>query len=86
MKGTPKLEEAYRFLQFASRPDRQADQTNYISYGPANKDAIPNVNKDILVHLPTNPENMKTVLIVQPQFWADNGDALRERFNAWVAQ
>jgi putative spermidine/putrescine transport system substrate-binding protein len=86
MKGTPKLEEAYRFLKFASSAERQADQTNYISYGPANKDAIPNVNPEVLPHLPTNPDNMKTALIVQPQFWADNGDALRERFNAWVAQ
>ncbi len=29
---------------------------------------------------------METALIVDPQFWADRGDELRERFNAWLAQ
>ncbi|MEZ5925549.1 MAG: ABC transporter substrate-binding protein [Hyphomicrobiaceae bacterium] len=85
-KGTPKLDQAYAFLKFASSPPAQADQTNYIAYGPANKDAIPNVNKDVLPDLPTNPDNMSTAIIVDVQFWADNGEQLRERFNAWLAQ
>ena len=65
---------------------RMADQTKYISYGPANKDAIPNVDPAMLPHLPTAPDNMKTALNVDPQFWADKGEELRERFNAWLAQ
>jgi putative spermidine/putrescine transport system substrate-binding protein len=86
VKGTPKIELAYKFMAFAGRPDRQADQTNYISYGPGNKDALANINPNILQDLPTNPDNMKTGFIVDAQFWADNGDALRERFNVWLAQ
>jgi putative spermidine/putrescine transport system substrate-binding protein len=85
-KGTPKLDGAYRFITFASDPQRMAEQTKYISYGPANKAAIPNVDPSILPHLPTANENMGTALIVDPQFWADNGEQLRERFNAWLAQ
>ena len=85
-KGGPRVDEAYKFITYSSQPERMADQTNYISYGPANKDAVPNINKDTLPNLPTSPDNMKTALIVDPQFWADNGDALRERFNAWVAK
>ena len=54
-KGTPKLEEAYRFIAFASGAAPQADQTNYIAYGPANMDAIPNVNAATLPNLPTAP-------------------------------
>jgi putative spermidine/putrescine transport system substrate-binding protein len=85
-KGTPRLDAAYKFLSFASGAVPQAEQTNYISYGPANKDAVPNINADVLKDLPTAPDNMKTALVVDPQFWADKGEELRERFNAWLAQ
>ena len=46
-KGTPKLDAAYKFVSFASSPEPQADQTNYISYGPANMDAVPNINPEV---------------------------------------
>ncbi len=85
-KGTPKLDAAYKFVAFASSPEPQADQTNYISYGPANMDAVPNINADVLANLPTAPDNMKTALVLDPQFWADKGEELREQFNAWLAQ
>ena len=85
-KGTPKLEEAYRFISYSSDPQRMADQTKYISYGPSNMDSSPLVDPAVLGDLPTSPDNLKTALNVDPQFWADHGDELRERFNAWLAQ
>ena len=63
-----------------------ANQTKYISYGPANKDAAPLVEATILPDLPSAPDNLKTVFNVDPQFWADHGDELKERFNAWLAK
>jgi len=86
VKGSKNRDAAYKFIAFAGRPDRQADQTNYISYGPGNMKAIANANPNIAVDLPTNPDNMKTGFIVNAKFWADNLDSLRERFNVWVAQ
>jgi putative spermidine/putrescine transport system substrate-binding protein len=85
-KGTPKIEEAYRFIAFASGASPQAEQTKHIAYGPANKDAIPNVDPATLPNLPTAPDNLKTAFNVDPQFWADHGDELKERFNAWLAK
>jgi putative spermidine/putrescine transport system substrate-binding protein len=85
-KGTPKMEEAYRFISFASQPGPMAEQTKHIAYGPANVDAIPSVDPAVLPNLPTAPDNLKTAFNVDPQFWADNGDQLKERFNAWVAK
>jgi putative spermidine/putrescine transport system substrate-binding protein len=84
--GTKNLDAAYAFLKFASSPEAQADQTNYISYGPANKDALDKVNPEILPHLPTAPVNSASALVVNPQFWGDRGEELRERFSAWLAQ
>ena len=85
-KGTPKIEEAYRFVTFASGVGPQAEQTKHIAYGPANKDAIPGIAPETLPNLPTAPDNLKTAFNVDPQFWADHGDELKERFNAWLAK
>jgi putative spermidine/putrescine transport system substrate-binding protein len=85
-KGGPHVEEAYKFITYSSQPGPMAEQTKYISYGPANRDAVPNIDPAVLPDLPTAPDNMGNVLMVDPQFWADKGEELRERFNAWLAQ
>lgn len=85
-KGNPKLDLAYQFISYASQPAAMAEQTKWISYGPANKDAVPNIEAATLPDLPTAPDNMGTALLLDPQFWADHNDELNERFNAWLAK
>jgi putative spermidine/putrescine transport system substrate-binding protein len=85
-KGTPRLDLAYKFVAFATDPQNMKNQSKYISYGPGNKDAVPLIAPDILKDLPSAPENMKNAINVDVQFWADKGEELRERFNAWLAQ
>ena len=85
-KGAKNQEAAEKFIAFASSAERQADQTNYISYGPANMDAVAKINPAVLPDLPTSPDNMATSWELDPTFWSDNGDELRERFSAWLAQ
>jgi len=80
------------YLKFATDTQRLADQAKYISYGPARKSSSPLVSThadsgvDMKPHMPTNPENFETAIRFDTQFWADYGDLLEERFNAWVAQ
>ena len=83
--------EARRRLQVhrlsRAQPDAQADQTKYISYGPANKDAIPNIDPAIAAGPADGArQHEQRPCCVDPQFWADKGEELRERFNAWLAQ
>jgi len=85
-KGTPKLDASYRFLTFAGQPQQQAAQANNIPYGPAHKEAAAMVEPAVLPNLPTAPDNIRTAFFADQQFWADNGDELRERFNAWLAR
>jgi putative spermidine/putrescine transport system substrate-binding protein len=85
-KGAPNVDAAYRFIAFASDPQRMAEQTKYISYGPANRDALAHVGAEVLPYLPTAEANMATALVSDPQFWAENSDRLRERFFDWLAQ
>ncbi|MEX2650657.1 MAG: ABC transporter substrate-binding protein [Alphaproteobacteria bacterium] len=86
VKGTPKLDLAYKFLAYASDPVNMARQSQFIAYGPSHADAIPHIPQDVLKDLPTAPENMATAFTQDAQFWADNGEALTERMNAWLAQ
>jgi len=86
VKGAPNEKAALDFLKFCTSAEALADITNYISYGPLRKSSAAFVNADILPHLPTAPENFKTALIYDTDFWADNVDTLTERFNSWLAQ
>ncbi|MGY4334733.1 spermidine/putrescine-binding protein [Bradyrhizobium sp. LB7.2] len=47
-KGSPRLDDAYKFIAFAASPQAQADLTRYIPYGPGNKDAMQFVDPAIL--------------------------------------
>lgn len=85
-KGGPRVEAAMKFIAFASQPAVMAEQTKHIAYGPANKDAVPNIDPSVLGDLPTAPGNMGNVLYVDPTFWAENRESLTERFNAWLAK
>jgi len=86
VKGAPNRDAALEFLKFCTSAEALADTTNYISYGPLRKSSTAFINPDILPHLPTAPDNFKTALTYDIDFWADNVDDLTERFNSWLAQ
>ncbi len=86
VKGAPNKEAAIEFLKFCTSAEALADTTNYISYGPLRKSSSQFVNPKVLPHLPTAPDNFKTALKYDIDFWADNLDELNERFNAWLAK
>jgi putative spermidine/putrescine transport system substrate-binding protein len=85
-KGSKNAADAKAFIAFAAQPDRLAEQTKYISYGPVRKSAAAMVDAKIADHLPTAEPNFKNALQNDFQFWADHGDELAERFNVWLNQ
>ena len=90
--GAPHREETLKLLRFATDTQRLADQAKYISYGPARKSSAPLVGQhadlgiDMGPHMPTHPDNAKTTLVYNFEWWADNEDDLNEQFNSWLAQ
>lgn len=80
------------FLKFSTDTQRLADQAKWIAYGPARQSSSPLVGKyndgkiDMGPQMPTAPDNLKTALQNNFEFWADNQDQLNERFNAWLSQ
>jgi len=91
-KGSKNKDLAMDFLGFSTATEQLAAQASYISYGPARMSSAPMVgkfhNKDIDMgpQMPTAPNNMTNALQSNFEFWADNQDALSERFNAWLAK
>jgi putative spermidine/putrescine transport system substrate-binding protein len=65
---------------------RNWDQSNYISYGPVRKSAQALLKPEMAPHMPTSPQNFKTGLQNDFNFWANNQDELNERFNTWLAK
>lgn len=85
-RGTPRLEDAYKFIAYAASPEVAARLSNYLPVGPANREALKYVDPAVLHELPTSPDHLTHALRVNDSFWSDQGDALDQRFNAWLAQ
>jgi len=91
-KGSKNKEAALEFVKFSTDTQRLADQAAWISYGPARKSSIPLIGKhaeagiEMGPHMPTAPDNFKTALQNDFEFWADHQDELNERFAAWLAK
>ena len=80
------------FLNFATDTQRLADQSKYISYGPARASSQPLVGTHLALgvemapHMPTNPDNQKNFLVNNIEWWADNQDEVEAKFQAWLSQ
>ena len=91
-KGAPHMDAALKFLRFATDSRRLADQASYIPYGPARRSSTSLVGKHAELgiamgpHMPTAPENAKTTLIYNYDWWAAHRDQLDERFKAWLGE
>lgn len=91
-KGAPHLEDALKYIAFATSPEKLADMTQYISYGPTRKSsaAMERTYQDgktaMKAYLPTSPENMGNSVETNFEFWVDHDAELKERFNAWLAR
>ncbi|MYF94696.1 MAG: ABC transporter substrate-binding protein [Holophagales bacterium] len=90
--GTPRLDDAMRFVQHAARAESMAGVGRYIAYSPARYSAEALIDRhfetgtEMWPHMPTNPANMKNYLMTDWRWWADHGDEMLERFTAWLAR
>lgn len=87
-----RLNRVKHFLRFVTDTQHLADQTKYISYGPARSSSQPLVGEhaelgvDMKPHMPTAPENAETGFLFNYTWWADHRDEIDQRFQAWLAQ
>ncbi|KAF1054178.1 MAG: hypothetical protein GAK43_01038 [Stenotrophomonas maltophilia] len=86
IKGSKHVDLAKRFIAFSNQSAPQVNYVNAIAYGPTNKDAAAHLSPQIAPWVPTSPANLAVGLAMDDEFWADHGEELEERFNAWAAQ
>lgn len=86
MKGSPNQKPGLDFIRFATAPERQAELSKRIPYGPTTKGAQDGLPAEVLANLPTAPANTEGALQISDQFWLDNLDKLSQRFNNWVSR
>ena len=85
VKGTKNLKAAQDFLKFSTDTEQLAKLGSATALGPMRKTSLPLVDPAVSPYLPTNPENQKTAVDVDVQFWADHSDDLNQKFAVWLA-
>ena len=86
-------EAALDFVRFSTSTQPLADQASWIPYGPTRASSIPllgtyhsDASIQMIDHMPTTAQALKNGVQNDYMFWADNGEELNERFNAWLAK
>lgn len=84
-KGAPNRREAWELIQFATQPEPQAEFCKRLYYGPSNPKAFDHIPNEIARQMPTYPANEKVAIKPDPEWEAENGARLTERFTQWLA-
>ncbi len=84
LKGSPHKKEAEKFLEFAGGSAIQKEFPQRMPYGLSNKYATMLVDPAVWENLPTNPQNIRTALQIEDQFWVENLAALSKRYDDWL--
>lgn len=83
-KGAKNPEQSMQFIANLMDAQNQATLARNIPYGPTNPAAFEMLEPEVLALLPNSPENGDTGTLLDVDFWAENGDEIFARFNAWA--
>jgi putative spermidine/putrescine transport system substrate-binding protein len=84
LRGTPNKTNAQKFTAFMTLPISQARQGLLIDYGFVNSGALEYLPKSRLAVLPTGPKQLSQQFHYGSAWWADNFDAVIQRWATWV--
>ena len=91
VKGTPRLEDALKYVAFATSAESLARIASRISYSPARKSGVSLVTPHVVTgvdmepHLPASPANVTNSLRYDWSWWVNHQDEMNERFSTWLA-
>lgn len=77
---------ALDFVRFATATRSLASQMRYVPYGPARRSALPLIEPQIRAMLPTAPDNRRTAVEGNAEWWSRNLDRISRRFERWIDQ
>lgn len=85
-KGSPRRDDAYRFIAFSLQADRQQALSEQLAYGPTNRQAIAQLPASLGESLPSGAGHLDGGLRIDTDFWLAHGDLLERRFRAWAPE
>ncbi|MDA0220071.1 MAG: extracellular solute-binding protein [Proteobacteria bacterium] len=83
--GHPNAEAGMKFIEYASRPEVMARQSQHIAYGPTTEEAAALIAPDVLKDLPTASANLTNAYWADAEWIADHIEDLEERWAVWKA-
>jgi len=72
------------YLQVMTDPKRQAVYAAQIGYPGLHLDSPKYVDEKLAPYLPTYPKNIERLVWTDIDWWAENGEAVSERWNRWM--
>jgi putative spermidine/putrescine transport system substrate-binding protein len=83
-KGAKNKKQAMELLAVMLDKNNQATFSKQLPYGPVNTEAFALLSEAELARLPNSPQNSKTAVFQDFDYWAEHGPAVFERFNSWL--
>ncbi|MFC7705525.1 ABC transporter substrate-binding protein [Plastorhodobacter daqingensis] len=87
-RGAPNKDVAMQALAIMLAPEQQAQMPQYINYGPTTSLAfdLGIITDEQTAISPSAPENLANQLIMNADYWAENRQAVQERWDAFITQ
>jgi putative spermidine/putrescine transport system substrate-binding protein len=84
VKGAPHPEESLNFIDFCSRAKPQAEMAMEIPYGPSNRKALDLIPLQQRKLLPTYPDNMKSLWMLNGEWLGKNYDRINDLWQKFM--
>ncbi|WP_116083312.1 polyamine ABC transporter substrate-binding protein [Tropicimonas sp. IMCC34011] len=86
VKGAQNSDEAMKFINFAVQPEQQAELTRQIPYGPTNIEALDLLEPSLAETLPSFPANAALGVVIDSEWWNENLETVKQRWDEYVLQ
>lgn len=83
-RGTRNLEAAMKAIEFFTEPEQQIAFTEFMPYGPSNKDAIDGVLPNFKGNLPT--DHLGNRILMDAEWWSAHRAEIDARFQQWLLE
>jgi putative spermidine/putrescine transport system substrate-binding protein len=83
-RGAPNAENAQKFTAFITMAVPQARLSKLIPYGSVNSGSAQYMTEEELNSFISGPLISEQLFTVNTEWWADNLDAVLERWNEWI--
>jgi putative spermidine/putrescine transport system substrate-binding protein len=87
IRGTENVEAAHEYIRIRTmRPDLQLEYLNVLPYPSAAPGLVEMLDPEQAAQLPTYPDNMSVQFAADEEFWANNIDDIRDRWDEWLLE